>query len=275
MSYDWITPEQMDERPSTRQLMLLAGKDGVGKSSAIVSQCKLQEDLGTGATCYVIDTENKFESALRSYGKNAPRNYRLIKARDMNVVTTATRQVLEQHKPGDWLMMESVARAWEYAQNLAYTTIAGVNKIEWLELKEGSKTEKGVQKKGSPIPNPDDFWNIAKGAMEGNFMNPLIQSETLNSIFTTTVKSPKTDSFIKESRDRKAVRVELGIDVGLDGPPRLPYYFETMCLFEMVGGEVTCRILRDNHSTADNPRAEFAVPDKTAWAMEFMANCRS
>lgn len=272
---EWTTTEQMMEKPPVRNLILIAGKDGVGKSNALVSQAKLVEELTPDATCYAIDTENKLESALRSWGKNAPRNVRLIKAPSMNVVTAATREVLKSHKRGDWLLFESVARAWEYSQDLAYKSIAGITKVEWLELDEGKRTPTGQTKKGSPIPSPDDFWPIAKGAMESEFFNHLIQTETLNSIFSTTVKPPRQEGFIKESRDRKAIRVELGIDVGLDGPPRLPYYYETMCLLEMVGGQVTCRVLRDNHSTNDNPRQEFEVPDKTSWAMMFMANCRS
>lgn len=271
-------PISADElvQSATKEFIILAGKDGVGKTSAIVSQAKLVEELYPDVSFSVIDTENKFAAAMKAFGADYPRNVRLYKCGSMNEVNRVTETVLGKHKPGDWLSMESVARAWEMSQHLAYTSIAGVSKVEWLEMKEHSKTKTGVEKKGSPIPSPDDFWNIAKGAMEGAFFTPLIQSETLHCLFSTTVKPPRAaDSFIKESRDRKAVRAELGIDVGLDGPPRLPYYYHTLCLLELVNGQVTCRVLRDNNSTSETPRLEFPVNGKRDWAMEFMANCRS
>ena len=77
-----------------------------------------------------------------------------------------------------------------------------------------------------------------------------------------------------DSKDRKIMRAELGIDLNLDGAPRLPYYFETMALLELAEGRVTCRILRDNNSQRDNTRPTFTVADRKSWAMAFMGECR-
>lgn len=249
-----------------REFLMLAGKDGCGKSSALVSQAKLVEELQPDAHCWVIDTENKFPSAMRSYGPDAPRNVVLYKAPTMNHATAALAEILAKAQPWDWIFVESMSRVWERAQDLAYQAQAGVTKVEYLE-----------KKKKSPVPgNVGDFWTIAKGAHDSAFFDLMTQLDNINIIVTTTVTKPRDgSSFMKESVDRKATRVELGIDVGLDGAPRLPYYVESLGLLDLKGGVVTCRMLRDNLSLHEITRVEFEVPTKRDFALQFYANCRA
>lgn len=250
-----------------RELILLAGKDSTGKSSSLVSQAKLVEELQPEAKVWVIDTENKFASAMKSFGPDAPSNVVLYKGPTMNHATAALAEIIEKHSPWDWLFIESAARVWERAQDLAYTTIAGVTKVEYLERKAKGK---------GPIPSPDDFWKIAKGAHDGAFFDLVAQQDDLNTIITTTIaRPPKADAFMKENADRKATRIELGIDVGLDGAPRIPYLVETLMLLDLKNGVVTCRVLRDNLSTQELTRVEFEIPTKKDFGLQFFSYCRS
>lgn len=264
-----LTTAQLLGGGPIRELIMLAGKDGVGKTSSIVSLAwYLQNVLNDKATFYVIDTENKFRSALKSFGADAPTNIRYYKCDTMNDVTKATATVLESHKPGDWLAVESLSRVWERAQDLAYLATEGMTKVEYLERRS----------KKSPIPNPDKFWQVAKGAHDGAFFDLLTANDTLNVIMTTTVAKPPKPSSDGgrsfDSPDRKAVRIELGIDSNLEGAPRIPYYVETLAMLDIKGGRVSCRILRDNQSKLDDSRIEFEVPDRKSWAPQFWSECR-
>ena len=263
-----------------RELILLCGKDGVGKSSAVVSLASFVATMWPDAAFYVIDTENKFGSAVRAFDKQAPHNIHYYKVDDMNAITAVTAEIMAKYVPGDWLAVESMSRVWERAQDLAYKAIAGVGKIEYLQAAEGAKVG-SVVKKGSPIPSPDDFWNIAKGAHEGAFLSLITAATDINAILTTTVSKPRDDarSKIKENVDRKALRIEVGIDVGIDGTPRLPYYAETLAMLHLNGGQVSCQILRDNNSkrgveAEGGTRPEFIVPDKLSFASTFWQECR-
>lgn len=261
----------------TRELMLLCGKDGVGKSSAIVSLAAFVQMMQPDAEFNVIDSEHKFGSALKSFGSDAPHNIRYYPVSNMNHATAAIRDVLKRHKPGDWLAVESMARIWDQAQNLTYLAIAGVNKIEYLEMKINEQTKTGTIRKNSPIPDPEQFWQICKGAHDGAFVDLITSAGDLNCIMTTTCKKPpepRSGQRDYDSKDRKILRAELGIDMNLDGAPRLPYYVETMCLLELEQGKVRCRVLRDNHSQKDQTRPTFDVKDKKDWAGAFQENCR-
>jgi len=271
MSAKPLTSAQLMSGPPIRELIMLCGKDGTGKSCAIVSTAYRVGLFDPDATFYVIDTENKFRSAMKSFGSDAPTNIQYFKCDDMNAVTNAAEAIMAQHKPGDWLGVESMGRIWERAQNLGYQAIAGVSKIEYLAKKP--KTGPG----SSPIPKPDDFWNIVKGAHDSGFLDLITQSDTLNTIISTTIaRPPKPDATGKaaESADRKATRIELGIDMGIEGAPRVPYYIETLALMDVRAGAVTCRILRDNLSTLEASRIEFDVPDRKSWALSFWELCR-
>lgn len=253
-----------------REFILLGGKDGVGKSCAVVSIAAFVGMVKPDATFHVIDTESKFKSALRSFGGDVPANIQLYTTKDMNEVTAVARSILQNHKPGDWLAVESMARIWERAQDLGYQVVKGVSKEEYLDSRPRSGKGSG------PIPDPERFWDVVKGAHDSGFLEPLVQCETLNVVVTTTMsKPPKEGQHFKESADRKAMRVEHGLDAGLGGLPALPYKVETLVLLNLEGGNVTARVLRDNLSREDDTRPEFSVPDRKSFGPVFFATTRN
>lgn len=252
-----------------REFIMLAGKDSVGKSCSVVAMAKYVEEVSPESRFHLIDSENKIAGALRGFGADAPTNISYYKTPTMNAVTDAAEKVMELYKPGDWLAVESMSRIWEMAQDMGYQEVSGMGKAAYL------KKWRGQGKQGGPIPKPDDLWSIVKGAHNGAFLDLLVAEDSLNVMLTTTItKPPKEGGFMKENADRKSVRVELGIDVGIEGAPRLPYYPETFCLLELKQGAVSCRVLRDNLSVNEVSRVEFDVPTRKDWAMMFYANCR-
>lgn len=274
-----LTPQSTGDllSQSQREYILLAGKDGAGKSCAVVSIAAwVQAVLNPEATFYVIDTENKFPTALRSFGSDAPTNIVYFKTETMNEVNEAADYVLEKRKAWDWLAVESMARIWERAQDMGYQAVSGYGKVQYLE-KRREMAAKATGKQNVPvvIPKPDEFWNVVKGAHDSAFMDQITQASTLNLVLSTTVsRPPKPGGFIKENDTRKEARLEFGLDAGLDGAPRLPTYVETTCLLDLQGGKVVCRVLRDNISSNADTRPEFLVDSKAGWATAFWTNCR-
>lgn len=256
--------------PALREFIVIAGKDSVGKTCSLVSLAWYIEQTEPDAKCYVIDTENKFKGAMRSFKSDAPQNVIYYKCDNMNMVTDALEDILKRGKRGDWVFVESMDRVWEKAQDLGYQAIAGTDKAEYMEKRRAVKGQKPPA-----TPQPDQLWGIIKGAHDSAFVDLLSASDILNVVLTTTIaKPPKADAFMKENADRKAARIELGMDAGIQGAPRLPYYPETLCLLELNGGRVKCRVLRDNLSNLDVSRIEFDVEDRKSWASTFWATCR-
>jgi hypothetical protein len=183
--------------------MLLAGKDGSGKSSALVSLAAFVQLMTPDAAFYVIDAENKLASVLKTWGDDAPQNLVYFRCPDMNAVTDATAEILDRVQPGDWCAAESMSRIWEKAQNLGYNAVTGMDKVAWMEKRQAHVREHGRQGAPAVTPRPDDLWSITKGAHDGAFLELLSQHPTLNVLLTTTIaKPPKPDAFIKESEAR-------------------------------------------------------------------------
>lgn len=254
-----------------REFLLIAGKDGVGKSSAIAALALfLSQVMAPTATMYVIDVENKFKAALASFGKDVPPNLKYIKTPTMNDVTEALAHIMDVHKPGDWLAVESMARVWERAQDLGYKAVVGLEKATYLERRREQTAQK------LPVtPKPDELWSVTKGAHDGAFLDVLANADTLNVILSTTIARPPREApNRKENQDRKDVRQEFGIDMGLEGAPRLPYYVQTLLLLDRKAGNVTCQVLRDNLSQREDPRVTFEVAGRKTFGYDFWANCR-
>lgn len=259
-----------------REFMLMVGKDGAGKSSAVVSLAKwVQDVLNPEANFWVIDTENKFPTALRSFGPDAPTNIKYFKCEIMNDVTNSWDVIAANRRRGDWLAVESMSRVWERAQDMGYRAISGFDKAAYMEKRRELGIKLGRAQMPVVIPKPDEFWNIVKGAHDGAFLDEISQATSLNTIMTTTIaKPPKDTGFIKENATRKEVRAEFGLDVGIDGAPRLPYFVETMVILDMAAGKGNCRVIRDNINASDENRKTFDIDDKKAWARSFWSNCR-
>lgn len=254
-----------------REFILLCGKDGVGKTCAIVSLAWYVENIqGSGATFFFLDTENKARNALRSFGADAPTNIVYYKVDDMNQITWAVDQILRQHKPGDWLAVESMSRVWERAQDLGYMAVSGYLKAEYME-----ERARMAGKKAPVTPTPDQLWSVTKGAHDGAFLDRLTACEDLNVILSTTLsRPPKSDAFMKENVERKELRLEVGIDSGIEGAPRLPYFAECLLMLSLKNGVVSCRVLRDNASKLEDSRVEFIVDSKKTFGVDFFGNCR-
>ncbi len=250
---------------SCREFILLAGKDGVGKTSALISLAEFVAGMWPDATYSIIDTENKVRAALSTWG-NVPANIRYYKCEDMNDVTETLAAIMATKKPGDWLAVESMGRIWERAQDLGYQAVTGTAKAAYMEKRRA--TPSGA--KQPPVtPRPDDLWSITKGAHDSAFLDILSQSDDLNVVLSTTIKPAKQERGNRqESPDRKALKVEFGIDIGLDGAPRLPYYVQSLMLLDRENGKVNCRILRDNLGRLDDPAITFEVPTRRDWATQ-------
>lgn len=258
-----------------REYMLLAGKDGAGKSSAIVSLAKLLEALNPAAHFHVIDTENKFATAVRSFGTDAPRNMTLYVTNSMNDVNEAWDDIQAKRKPGDWLGVESMGRIWERAQDMAYQAVSGFTKVQYLEKRNELAKKLGRAQAPVVIPKPDDFWNVAKGAHDSAFIDEVSQAMSLNVVLSTTMSKVKENRGYKENDMRKAVRIMFGTDMGLDGAPRLPTYVETTIHIDINEmGKVYARVLRDNLSNKENTRPTFDIADKKSFAMAWYSTCR-
>lgn len=268
-----------------REFILIGGKDGVGKTSALVSIAMVvngKQDpadiewcvplINPSAKVYVLDTEHKFASVLRQFGANAPDNIVYYYCQTMDELLYAFEQVQKSIKPGDWIMPESMARIWEHSQDMAYREVSGMSKSEYLsKLREDGS----VGGKKGPIPQPDNFWNIAKTAHDGEFLQVLVARDDINVAMTTIMTRPPREApNRKENIDRKELRMEFGIDSGLGGTPTLPYQPETLVLLDRVRGSVKASILRDNNSVLENGSIDFWVPTKKSFGPEWMKNCR-
>lgn len=275
-----LTSSDLLATEAGREFILIGGKDGVGKTSALVSIAMVvngkTDDLdgcvifNPGAKVYVLDTEHKFASVYRQFGNNAPDNIVYYYCQTMDELLSAFDKVLQDIRPGDWIMPESMARIWEHTQDLAYREVSGMSKAEFL-----AKRRSAEGKKGSPIPQPDHFWNIAKSAHDAEFLQVLVSRDDINIAMTTILTRPPREAPNRsENVDRKELRMEFGIDSGLGGTPTLPYQPETLVLLDRVRGDVRASVLRDNNSALDNGRVDFWVPTKKSFGLEWMRNCR-
>lgn len=268
-----------------REFILIGGKDGVGKTSALVSiamavngkvdagdiECCLPI-INPSAKVYVLDTEHKFASVYRQFGKNVPDNIVYYYCQTMDALLVAFEKVVQDIRPGDWIMPESMARIWEHSQDMAYREVSGMSKSEYL-AKLRSQGDVGGKK--GPIPQPDNFWNIAKAAHDGEFLQVLVARDDINVAMTTIMTRPPREApNRKENIDRKELRLEFGLDAGLGGTPTLPYQPETLVLLDRIHGVVRASVVRDNNSVLDDGRVEFWVPGKKSFGPEWMRTCR-
>jgi len=275
-----LTSSDLLATEAGREFILIGGKDGVGKTSALVSIAMIVngkvDDLdgcvvfNPVAKVYVLDTEHKFASVYRQFGGNAPDNIIYYYCQTMDELLAAFGKVMQDVHSGDWIMVESAARIWEHAQDLAYREVSGMSKAEFL-----AKRREAEGKKGSPIPQPDHFWNIVKSAHDAEFVQVLVGRDDINVAVTTIVtKPPREAPNRSENVDRKALRVEFGLDASLGGAPTLPYQPETLVLLDRIRGDVRANVLRDNNSVLDNGAIDFWVPNKKSFGLEWMRNCR-
>jgi hypothetical protein len=152
---------------------------------------------------------------------------------------------------------------------MAYREVAGMSKAEFLAKRREDKEKKG------PIPQPDHFWNIAKTAHDGEFLQKLVARDDINVAMTTILTRPPREApNRKENADRKELRMEFGLDAGLGGTPTLPYQPETLVILDRVRGRVGASVIRDNNSVLENGRVDFEIVNKKDFGPAFWRNCR-
>ena len=281
-----LTSKDLLADTSGREFILIGGKDGVGKTSALVSIAMVvngkvkSEDMeacipiiNPDAKVYVLDTEHKFASVYRQFGVDAPSNIIYYYCQTMDELLFAFDKVEHDVRPGDWIMPESMARIWEHAQDMAYREVSGMSKAEYLAKRRAQGGM--VDGKKGPIPQPDNFWNIAKTAHDGEFLQVLVARDDINVAMTTIVTRPPREApNRKENIDRKELRMEFGLDAGLGGTPTLPYQPETLVILDRVRGMVKASVIRDNNSALDDGRVDFDVANKKDFGPALMRNCR-
>jgi hypothetical protein len=153
---------------------------------------------------------------------------------------------------------------------MAYREVSGLSKAEYL-----AKRRVAEGKKGGPIPQPDQFWNIAKAAHDGDFLQVLVARDDINVAMTTiVVRPPREAPNRKENVDRKELRLEFGLDVGLGGTPTLPYQPETLVVLDRIRGMIKASVLRDNNSVLEDGKVEFDISGKKDFGPAWMRNCR-
>lgn len=282
-----LTSDQLlAEGEKGREFIILAGKDGVGKTSALIAIARvvagIVDDPGQyerwvnpDAQFFILDTENKVRTIYAKFGIHAPPNVIYYYCKDMDALLSALQDVWGRKQPGDWVAVDSMARTWEFSQDLGYEALTGLNKMEFLERRREQASSQGKRVSGSPIPQPDNYWNIVKSAHDRHFLNEMVADSTLNVLMTTIlVRPPRETPNRQENKDRKDFRHEFGIDMGLGGAPTLPYQPETLVLLDRTKGKVVCTVLRDNPSVWEDPSVVFGVSSFKTFGMDFYDTCR-
>ena len=236
------TTKEILQGPPPREFMLLAGMDGCGKTTAAITLAKLiEEEYDPKTKFHVIDTENGFDVVLNGFGeKEAPNNLQIYTVGDMEEAIEALDEIYKAKKPGDWVCVESMAKLWEYAQNVAYRKISGLSRAEYLE----QRSQLPRSSRGAPIPRPDEFWPITYNAHNDQFLNRLVQDSKVN-IFLTTLMKRQSAFSGSDKGDRAKFAKQFGLDSGLDGAPRLPSYDNTTIIMDIQREKMYGKVLKD------------------------------
>ena len=268
MAVEALTTKQILDGPVSREFILIGGRDGVGKTTSVITLAKYVEEIvDPKAKFYIIDTENGVRKILRAFGAQAPKNIIYYQVQNMMEAIEALDDLDSTLKPGDWIAVESMARLWEYSQDAAYQAVAGMSKAEFL----AKRSDGG--RGGAPIPQPDQFWQLTKNLHNARFLDILNNSNDYNVVLVTTLAK---DSPFKEQRtsDRTKFKRQFGIDSGFGGIPNLPYYPDTVLLMDQTDGSVDCSVLKDRGVlNMEGKRIVFDVDTPLDFAVSFMSEC--
>ena len=257
-----------------REFILIGGKDGVGKSSAIVSMALYVFDTKPDAKFFYIDTENGFRKIFKTF-PTPPRNLVYFHCNNMEEVLDAFDQIQEQMEPGDWVAVESMTKIWELCQNLGYEAVSGVDKTKFM-LRRRQAAKAGDKKTaGTVTPDPENLWAITKEAHDVEFVDIMQNWEDVNVVWTTTMAKPREQrANRKESRDRVDFRNEFGIDSNMGGFPRLPYIPDTVIILNREKGMVYGKVIKDRSALPWLDYPEFDVETNLAFAEAFFDKYR-
>lgn len=258
----------------TRECILIAGGDKVGKTTSLISLCKFINSDQPGARIFVIDTENGWKKGLQTRmfrGKVKLQAYYLastieqtLEALDRIRFGTLKDTDVPAHlrhgpvKGGDWILIESMESIWSQSQDLGYQRVTGKKKSEYL----GRDPATGKKLTSVITPQPDMLWNVVKNAHDTRFVEVLTMNlVNVNVVMTTKKAKPRAEGgFMRENRDRAAFKAEAGIDAGFEGAPRLPYAPDTVLYFEKENNVVTCMVLGDRGSMDVGAKFQMVAP---------------
>ena len=246
------TAAQMRALP-TRELLLIIGHPGCGKSRFILSLARYWELLHENATVRIIDTEHGLSKLLKEQFADIE-NVEIAEVNDADETIAAISEVSELAKPDDWVCFESLGRNWEDSQDLASMTIVGMPKSEYL-----SQWLAKTKGKGSPVPQGDMYWQIAKDAHVRNVVNKLTRLSKKCHVLVTTTLPPEKPNFRGKNKTREEVAGFLGITVSPDGAPRNAYYFDTVVMMMQDNEGYWGSVLKDRGYTIDPDR--FLITD--------------
>ena len=91
------------ENEEGREFILIAGKDGVGKTSAMLTFALMLAEIHPDRQFFIIDTENGFKKIQKAFKNRAPKNIIYYKCSTMLHVLNAFQQIKSEIEPGDWL----------------------------------------------------------------------------------------------------------------------------------------------------------------------------
>lgn len=271
-----VKEESLDailQRTGEHESILIVAKDKVGKSSALLSMAVFIIRY-FGSDVWVIDTENGIPPILASWNRAGllmpeASMFHYWHVTNMNEVLSAFDQIMERHQRGDWVMVDSMGKTWEMAQDHGYKLQSGMLKEEYLAKR---RAQGGGRVKGSPLPpDPDKFWNVVKDAHDANFMDAMQQDSSINYLWIAGLNKPPNT---RDNKDRANFRDESGIDMNVLGAPKLPYTPDTVILLRKKGGKVVANVLGDRNAVRDEPKVEYDILNRHDFASAFYYESR-
>ena len=234
----------------TTELIVLAGKDGVGKTSGLMSIADWVSKNSPEAQIYVLDAEKLggFAKVLKAFGNQAPGNIMYVHCEGPERFMAAWEEIKRRAKPatetfaGDWIFIETAGSVWTMAQDFGHLIVEGVTKSEFLARK---REVGGGRLSGSPNPrNPDRYWNYVYEFYREGFMRQVLNMK-VNIVLTARMKKMEGRPGQAPNPKRVDFSDEHGIDLGVEGQPDLTGDMDTTIMLQKRRGIVHAVVLKD------------------------------
>lgn len=235
------------------EYILLMGHSNSGKSDAILCMAHYWRTV-LQRQVYILDTEGGilkvWRSPLRPYHDaitpgDGVSYYRVSTVDEFVICLGET--ILPQVKKGDLLCVESVGRVWEHSQDIAYTVTTGMGKAEFLERRIAQfislRTAGKEVSLGSPIADPDKFWQVAKHYNNRAFLDLFSPEPPCDVVLSTPLGPDRPRE--RQSKQRQEVKNFLGTNLVPDGSPRTAYYPDTIILMSEDSDGFHATVVKD------------------------------